>query len=338
MLIVMRRSATEAQVNQVLEVARAQGLTPVPIPGAQRTAVGLIGNQGAIDPAPFQELAGVRECIRVSRPYKLVSRETKPEDTVVTVHRTQIGEGSLALIAGPCGIESAEQALTIARRVKEAGASLFRGGLYKPRTSPYSFQGMQEKGLDILRAVRQETDLGIVTEVIDRSSLEAVHPIVDMVQVGARNMQNFRLLRAVGQCGKPVLLKRGMSATLEEFFMAAEYILSEGNYDVVLCERGVRTYLDHTRNTLDLAVIPAVKSLSHLPIIADPSHAAGIRAMVRPLALAAAAAGADGLMVEVHHEPDRALSDGPQSLLPEDFVKLTEAARAIHQTQRSQKA
>lgn len=337
MLIVMRRSATEEQIQQVLEVARSQGLTPVAIPGAQRTAVGLTGNQGAIDPAPFQELSGVRECIRVSRPYKLVSRETKPEDTVVTVHRTRIGDGSLALIAGPCGIESAEQALTIARRVRKAGACLFRGGLYKPRTSPYSFQGLQEKGLDILRAVKQETGLGIVTEIIDRSSLEEVHPIADMVQVGARNMQNFRLLRAVGRCGKPVLLKRGMSATLEEFFMAAEYILSEGNYDVVLCERGVRTYLDHTRNTMDLAVIPAVKDLSHLPIIADPSHAAGIRSMVPPLALAAAAAGADGLMVEVHHEPDKALSDGPQSLLPEDFEKLVRAAKAIHQTQRDQR-
>jgi len=254
----------------------------------------------------------------------------------VVVHKTRIGDGDLALIAGPCGIESAEQAMTIARYVRDAGASLFRGGLYKPRTSPYSFQGMQEKGLDILRGIKAETDLGIVTEVIDRSSLDAVHSVVDMVQVGARNMQNFRLLRAVGQCGKPVLLKRGMSATLDEFFMAAEYILSEGNYDVVLCERGVRTYLDHTRNTLDLAVIPAVKNLSHLPVIADPSHAAGIRSMVRPLALGAAAAGADGLMVEVHHEPDKALSDGPQSLLPEDFEKLARAAQAIHQTQRAQ--
>ena len=338
MLIVMRRAATQEQIHRVLEVAKAEGLTPVPIPGAQRTAVGLTGNQGAIDPLPFQELPGVRECIRVSRPYKLVSRETKPEDTAVKVHKAKIGDGSLALIAGPCGIESAEQALTIARQVSKAGASLFRGGLYKPRTSPYSFQGMQEEGLEIVKAVKEETDLGIVTEVIDRSSLDAVHSIVDMVQVGARNMQNFRLLQAVGRCGKPVLLKRGMSATLEEFFMAAEYILSEGNYDVVLCERGVRTYLDHTRNTLDLAVIPAVKNLSHLPIIADPSHAAGIRTMVRPLALAAAAVGADGLMVEVHHEPDKALSDGPQSLLPEDFERLAEAAKAIHQAQRDRTA
>jgi 3-deoxy-7-phosphoheptulonate synthase len=338
MLIVMRRSATEEEIRRVLEVARAQGLTPVPIPGAQRTAVGLTGNQGAIDPLPFQELDGVRECIPVSRPYKLVSRETKPDDTIVTVHGTKIGDGGLALIAGPCGIESAEQALTIARHVRKAGATLYRGGLYKPRTSPYAFQGLQEAGLDILREVKAETGLGIVTEVIDLSSLDAVHSIADMVQVGARNMQNFRLLQAVGRCGKPVLLKRGMSATLQEFFMAAEYILSEGNYDVVLCERGVRTYLDHTRNTLDLAVIPAVKSLSHLPIIADPSHAAGIRSMVRPLALAAAGAGADGLIVEVHHEPDKALSDGPQSLLPEDFEKLTEAARAIHRTQRDRRA
>jgi 3-deoxy-7-phosphoheptulonate synthase len=338
MLIVMRKSATDEQIDRVMKVAETQGLTPVPIPGAQRTAVGLTGNQGAIDPRPFQELEGVRECIRVSRPYKLVSRETKPEDTVVEVHKTKVGDGSLTLIAGPCGVESAEQAVTIARHVGKAGAALFRGGLYKPRTSPYSFQGMQEEGLDILRDIKAETDLGIVTEVIDRSSLDAVLPVVDMVQVGARNMQNFRLLRAVGQCGKPVLLKRGMSATLEEFFMAAEYILSEGNYDVVLCERGVRTYLDHTRNTLDLAVIPAVKDLSHLPVIADPSHAAGIRSMVRPLALGAAAAGADGLMVEVHHEPDKALSDGPQSLLPEDFAKLARAAKAIHQTQQAQTA
>ena len=335
MLITLQEGITTEQKNNIRSILYSDGCIVRDLSETGQNIIGAVG-RGNTDIEALKKLPGVEAVIPISTPFKLVSRELHPEDTVVQVGDVAIGSDRIVIVAGPCAVESREQCMIIAREVKKYGAVLFRGGAYKPRTSPYSFQGMQEKGLGILKDVKAETGLGIVTEVIDRSSLDAVHSFVDMVQVGARNMQNFRLLRAVGQCGKPVLLKRGMSATLEEFFMAAEYILSEGNYDVVLCERGVRTYLDHTRNTLDLAVIPAVKNLSHLPVIADPSHAAGIRSMVRPLALAAAAAGADGLMIEVHHEPDKALSDGPQSLLPEDFEKLVRAARAIHQTQRAQ--
>jgi 3-deoxy-7-phosphoheptulonate synthase len=303
------------------------------MPGAQRTAIGITGNPGALESSEFEDLRGVAEAIRVSKPYKLVSREVKSEDSLVRVgtgeNAVTFGGRELAVIAGPCAVESREQAFAAAARVKKAGARLFRGGAFKPRTSPYSFQGMGEEGLKILGEVRRELGLWIVTETIDPENCELVEQYADVLQVGARNMQNFSLLKRVGRSKKPVLLKRGMSATLEEFLMAAEYILSEGNYNVILCERGVRTFADHTRNTLDLSVIPAVKALSHLPIIADPSHGTGKRDKVTPLARAAVAVGADGLIVEVHAEPDHALSDGSQSLFPEQFDELMKQVAAI---------
>jgi 3-deoxy-7-phosphoheptulonate synthase len=278
-------------------------------------------------------MPGVIECIPVSKPYKLVSRDLKQENTVVRIP-TPLGEvifggNAVAIIAGPCAIESREQAFTIAQSVKAAGARLFRGGAYKPRTSPYSFQGLGEPGLRILAEVKENFGLGIVTEAIDNESLDLVEKYADVIQIGARNMQNFSLIKRAGHSHKPVLLKRGMSATLDEFLMAAEYIMSEGNYDVILCERGVRTFSDFTRNTLDLSVIPAVHRRSHLPIAVDPSHGTGRRNKVLPLSRAAIAVGADGLLVEVHHDPDRALSDGPQSMLPEEFEQLICEAREI---------
>jgi 3-deoxy-7-phosphoheptulonate synthase len=278
-------------------------------------------------------MAGVVECIPVSKPYKLVSREVKEEDTVVRVPipggEVTIGGNSLCMIAGPCAIESREQAMAIAARVQAAGATLFRGGAYKPRTSPYSFQGLGEEGLKILAEVREQFGLGIVTEAVDSESLDLVERYADVIQIGARNMQNFSLLKRAGRLRKPVLLKRGMSATLDEFLMAGEYVMAEGNYNVILCERGVRTFSDFTRNTLDLSIIPAVKRRSHLPILVDPSHGTGRRHKVLPLSRAAVAVGADGLLIEVHHEPDRALSDGMQSILPEEFEQLMDEVRQI---------
>jgi 3-deoxy-7-phosphoheptulonate synthase len=340
MLIVMKPQATEEDVAGVCRKIEALGYRPHPMPGAQRTAIGITGNPGPLEPAEFESLPGVAEAIPVSKPYKLVSREVKGEDSLVKVVTSDsrdaggatsvtIGARELAIIAGPCAIESRDQALRAAERVREAGARLFRGGAFKPRTSPYSFQGLGEKGLEILAEVRREFGLGIVTETIDPENCDLVEQYADVLQVGARNMQNFSLLKRVGRSPKPVLLKRGMSATLEEFLMAAEYVLSEGNYNVILCERGVRTFADHTRNTLDLSVIPAVKRLSHLPIIADPSHGTGRRDKVLPLARAAVAVGADGLIIEVHPEPDRALSDGYQSLHPDQFADLMAEVTAI---------
>jgi len=324
MLVVMNARASEAEARAVCEKIRRMGLTPHPMPGEGRTAIGITGNPGPLDPLAFESMPGVLQAIPVTKPYKLVGREIKPDDSVVRVgpEKARLGGGAFSVIAGPCAIESREQALAAARAVKAAGAVLFRGGAYKPRTSPYAFQGLGEEGLEILKEVRAETGLGIVTEAVDPPSMEKVAAVADMVQIGARNMQNYSLLRLAGGCGRPVLLKRGMSATLEELLMAAEYVLSEGNYDVVLCERGVRTFADHTRNTLDLAIVPAVKRLSHLPILVDPSHGTGRREKVEPLALAALAAGADGLLVEVHPDPDAALSDGPQSLAPDAFGEL----------------
>jgi len=323
MLIVMRAQASEEDIAGVCARIESLGYRPHKMPGATRTAIGITGNPGAIDPVEFEDLSGVAEAIRVSKPYKLVSREVKQENTQVrigsAVGSPMIGGPDLIVIAGPCGVESREQAFEAALAVKAAGAHLFRGGAYKPRTSPYAFQGLGIEGLKILAEIREATGLGIVTEAVDEASLDAVCEYGDCIQIGARNMQNFSLLRRAGRSKLPVLLKRGMSATLEEFLMAAEYILSEGNYNVVLCERGVRTFADHTRNTLDLSVVPAVKSLSHLPIIVDPSHGTGKRDKVTPLARAAVAVGADGLIVEVHAHPDRALSDGAQSLTPEGF-------------------
>ncbi len=333
MLIVMKPQASEEDVRRVCRKIEAMGFRAHPIPGAQRTAIGITGNPGAIEPGEFDSLPGVAEAIPVSKPYKLVSREVKGEDSLIRVGTgdtaVTVGGKELAIIAGPCAVESREQAFAAAERVRKAGARLFRGGAFKPRTSPYSFQGLGKDGLEILAEVRRRYGLAIVTETIDPENCDLVEEYADVLQVGARNMQNFSLLKRVGRSPKPVLLKRGLSATLEEFLMAAEYVLAEGNYNVILCERGVRTFADHTRNTLDLSVIPGVKRLSHLPIIVDPSHGTGKREKVIPLARAAVAVGADGLIVEVHPEPDRALSDGYQSLFPEQFEELMQQVTAI---------
>ena len=329
MLVVMRAQADAEDIRRVCEKIQSLGFRAHVMPGAERTAVGITGNHGPVNPAEFEDLPGVAEAIPVSKPYKLVSREVKPDNTVVRVAGVPVGGGELALCAGPCSVESREQILTAARAVKAAGATLLRGGAYKPRTSPYAFQGLGEEGLKYLAEARAETGLGIVTEAIDVETFDLVEQYTDCLQIGARNMQNFSLLRRAGRSRLPVLLKRGMSSTLEEFLMAAEYILSEGNYQVILCERGVRTFADHTRNTLDLSVVPAVQRLSHLPIIVDPSHGTGKRDKVHPMALAAIAAGASGLIVEVHPNPDRALSDGFQSLYPEQFAELADECRAV---------
>jgi 3-deoxy-7-phosphoheptulonate synthase len=333
MLVVMQSRATEEQIREVCKRIESLGLKAHPMPGSLRTAIGITGNKGAIDLGTLESLPGVVECIPVSKPYKLVSRETKQEDTILRIPTPSgdviIGGDKIALVAGPCAVETEEQCLAIAERVKKSGARLFRGGAYKPRTSPYSFQGLGEEGLKILSKVREKYGFGIVTEAIDNESLDLVEEYADVIQIGARNMQNFSLLKRAGRAKKPVLLKRGMSATLDEFLMAAEYILSEGNYNVMLCERGVRTFSDFSRNTLDLAVVPAVKKRSHLPIFVDPSHGTGKRHKVLPLSRAAVAVGADGLLIEVHHEPEKALSDGMQSLLPEEFIALADEMRQI---------
>src|SRR3984885_2271921 len=331
MLVVMQGHATKAQVRAVCQKIESLGYRAHSIPGAERTAIGITGNQGEVEPGTLEEMSGVQEVIRVTKPYKLVSRDIKEENTVVRFAGSDatIGGPELAVIAGPCAIESREQAFAIAERVQRAGAQFFRGGAYKPRTSPYSFQGLGEEGLRIMAEVRDQFGMRIVTEAIDNESLDLVEEYADMIQIGARNMQNFSLLKRAGRTRKPVLLKRGMSATLEEFLMAAEYVMSEGNYNVILCERGVRTFADHTRNTLDLSLVPAVQRLSYLPILVDPSHGTGKRNKVTPLSRAAVAVGADGLMVEVHHKPDEALSDGPQSLFPDQFDELMVQVRQI---------
>jgi 3-deoxy-7-phosphoheptulonate synthase len=329
MLVVMKQGATADEIRGVVEAVEARGYKAHPIPGAQRTAIGITGNRGAVEAPVFETLPGVLEVIPVSHAYKLVSREVKPEDTVVDVGGVPVGGPTLAVVAGPCAVESREQVLTVARAVKAAGAQLLRGGAYKPRTSPYSFQGLGEEGLKLLAEAREATGLPIVTEALDTESVELVERYADAIQIGARNMQNFSLLKRVGRSRKPVVLKRGLSATLEELLMSAEYVLAEGNYQVILCERGVRTFSDFSRNTLDLAVVPAVKSMSHLPILVDPSHGTGRRDKVAPLSRAAAAVGADGLMIEVHHDPNRALSDGPQSITPDMFAELMRDLRQI---------
>jgi 3-deoxy-7-phosphoheptulonate synthase len=333
MLVVMRSHATEEEVRAVCARIESLGLRAHPIPGAGRTAIGITGNNGAVDTGALESMPGVIECIPVSKPYKLVSRDVKEENTIVRVPtpsgEVTFGGKAVGMVAGPCAIETREQAFTIAERVRDAGARLFRGGAYKPRTSPYSFQGLCEPGLEIMAQVREEFGLGIITEAVDNESLDLVEKYADVIQIGARNMQNFSLLKRAGHARKPVLLKRGMSATLDEFLMAAEYIMSEGNYQVILCERGVRTFTDHTRNTLDLSVVPAVQRRSHLPILVDPSHGTGRRNKVLPLSRAAVAVGADGILVEVHHDPAHALSDGPQSILPEEFQQLMGECRAI---------
>ena len=333
MLVVMQSHATEEQVRAVCERVESLGLRAHPIPGSNRTAIGITGNSGAIDLGSLESMAGVVECIPVSKPYKLVSRDAKEENTVVRIPTPAgevcVGGAALVIVAGPCAVETREQTMVGAERVKAAGAHLFRGGAYKPRTSPYSFQGLGEDGLKILAEVRERFGLGIVTEAVDNESLDLVEEYADVIQIGARNMQNFSLLKRAGKASKPVLLKRGMSATLDEFLMAAEYILSEGNYQLMLCERGVRTFSEHTRNTLDLSIIPAVQTRSHLPILVDPSHGTGRRSKVLPLSRAAIAVGADGLLVEVHHDPDHALSDGMQSIIPEELEQLMKEVRQI---------
>src|ERR1700681_296395 len=331
MLVVMQAHAKEEAIRAVCDKIEALGYRAHSIPGAERTAIGITGNRGEIEPGTIEEMPGVQEIIRVTKPYKLVSRDMKGENTVVSFPGTDatFGGPGLAIVAGPCAIESREQAFAVAERVHRAGAQFFRGGAYKPRTSPYAFQGLGEEGLQIMAEIREQYGMKIITEAIDNESLDLVEEYADMIQIGARNMQNFSLLKRAGRAKKPVLLKRGMSATLEEFLMAAEYILSEGNYNVALCERGVRTFADHTRNTLDLSLVPAVQRLSHLPIFVDPSHGTGKRNKVTPLSRAAVAVGADGLMVEVHHKPDEALSDGPQSLFPDQFDELMVQVRQI---------
>jgi len=329
MLIVMHTTATDEQIAAVVQKIESLGFRAHPMPGAQRTAIGITGNAGPIDPGIFEGMPGVIEAMPVSKPYKLVSREFKPEKTVVRVGEAEIGGDELAIIAGPCAVESYEQTMTIARLISDPRVKFFRAGAYKPRTSPYTFQGLAEEGLKILAEVRERFGMKIVTEAIDHESADLVEKYADVMQIGARNMQNFSLLRRAGQARIPVLLKRGMSATLDELLLAAEYILAEGNYNVILCERGIRTFAQHTRNTLDLAIIPAVQRLSHLPIIVDPSHGTGRRDKIIPMARGSVAAGADGLIVEVHHEPDRALSDGPQSLTPEMFREMVDQVQQI---------
>lgn len=329
----MNSCATESQIENVCRAVSLHGYRAHPIPGAQRTAIGVTGNRGEIDEGRFAALEGVAEVIRVSKPYKLVGREMHPEDTVVRFPGSDVAIGGreLALIAGPCSIESRESAFAIAEVAARSGARLFRGGAYKPRTSPYSFQGLGEEALRVLAEVRQRFGLLIVTEAIDEYSLEKVELYADMIQIGARNMHNHALLRRAGRSRRPVLLKRGLAATLEELLMAAEYILSEGNFNVALCERGIRTFSSHCRNTLDLSIVPAIKQLSHLPVIVDPSHGTGERDKVLPLARAAIAVGADGLIVEAHCAPERALSDGAQSLDPNELAELARQTSAVAQ-------
>jgi 3-deoxy-7-phosphoheptulonate synthase len=331
MLVVMKAQATQEQIQAVCASIERLGFRAHPLPGAQRTAIGITGNQGEVDRGNLEELSGVAEVIRVSKAYKLASRDVKEEDTVTRFAGTDaaIGGKGLAIIAGPCSIENRDQAFAIAEQVAASGARFFRGGAYKPRTSPYAFQGLGLEALRIMAEIRSRWGLRIVTEAIDNETLDLVAEWADVVQIGARNMQNFSLLKRAGQLRKPVMIKRGLSATLDEFLMAAEYVMSEGNYEVILCERGVRTFADHTRNTLDLSIIPAVRRVSHLPILVDPSHGTGKRDSVLPMARAAVASGADGIMVEVHDHPENALSDGPQSIYPSQFVCMMDELEQI---------
>lgn len=323
MLIVMSHTATQADIDTVIATVSEMGFTAAPIPGSERTAIGVLGNKGYVDDTKIRDLPGVQQAIHVSKPYKLVSRDFHPENTIVDVAGVKIGEGQRpVVVGGPCAVESEEQILTTARFVKQVGADLLRGGAFKPRTGPHTFQGLREEGLKLLAKAREATGLPIVTEVMSPDNVGLVADYADLLQVGARNMQNFDLLRELGKIRKPVLLKRGMSATIEEFLAAAEYILAEGNDQVILCERGIRTFETATRNTLDLAMVPLVKELTHLPVMVDPSHATGKRSLVPPMSKAALVAGAHGVLVEVHPEPEKALSDGPQSLTFPGFESL----------------
>ena len=331
MLIVLKPEATEKNIENVLRVIEHLGYKPHPMPGASRTAIGITGNKGSIDPAHFENLPGVADAIRVTKPYKLISRDLRPEKSVIKVGNSTIGGDELAIIAGPCAVENSDQVFKVAKNVAASGAKFFRGGAFKPRTSPYAFQGMGEDGLKILAEVRDQFGLNIVTEAMDERGVDLVEKYGDCIQIGARNMQNFSLLKYAGQTRKPILLKRGLSATLDEFLLAAEYVMAEGNYDVILCERGIRTFADHARNTIDLSIVPAVHRLTHLPIIVDPSHGTGRNYMVNPLARAGVAVGADGLIIEVHPCPEEALCDGAQALTPEQYLELTEQVKMIHE-------
>ena len=330
MLVVMQKGASEETVKALVNAIEKRGYTARPIPGGERVSIGILHNTGSVDADHFQGLDGVKEVIPVTKPYKLVSREFKQENTCIRVGDAVFGNGSLPVIAGPCAVETEDQILSIANSVKDAGAALLRGGAFKPRTSPYSFQGLGKKGLELLAKARKETGLPVVTEAMDVETFDIVEEYADIIQIGARNMQNFSLLRRAGKSPRPVILKKGMSALLQEWLMAAEYIMEEGNNQVILCERGVRTFIRHSRNTLDLTVVSAVKKESHLPVIVDPSHAAGVREQVISLAFACAAFGVDGVMIEVHNKPEEALSDGAQSLYPEQFKTVMEKMKAIH--------
>ena len=330
MVVVMQAGSSEEQIQHVIDRLVAMGFDVHRSTGATHTVLGAVGVRSDVDPRDIELLEGVREVVRITQPYKLASRAFRPEGTVVEVGKgVRIGGPEVVVAAGPCAVESAEQILTIAERVAQHGAKLLRGGAFKPRTSPYTFQGLGEQGLKLLRQAADKNDLLVVSEVMDTSQIAMMLPYVDLLQVGARNMQNYHLLRALGEVPKPVLLKRGMSATIEELLLSAEYIMAGGNYNVILCERGIRTFETYTRNTLDIAAIPVIKKHSHLPIIADPSHGTGRRDKVPPMARAAVAAGADGLLIEVHHDPEHALSDGAQSLYADQFAQLMAELRII---------
>jgi 3-deoxy-7-phosphoheptulonate synthase len=330
MLIVMRHGAAEDEIQRVVQTIEEMGYQARPMPGKQRTTVGLVGNDGRVDGSRLAALPGVQEIIHVTKPYKQVSREWQPESTVVRLPGgLTVGGDDVVVMAGPCSVESERQILAAARAVREAGATVLRAGAFKPRSSPYAFQGLGRSGLELLARAREETGLLIVTEAMDAEGLDQVVEVADIVQLGARNMQNYSLLKHAGRCGKPVLLKRGLSATIQELLLSAEYLLAEGNRQVILCERGIRSFDQATRNLFDLSAVPVVHGLSHLPIVADPSHGTGHRDMVIPMARAAVAAGADGLLVEVHPNPDRALSDGAQSLYPEQFERMMKEVRLI---------
>src|SRR5882724_10174553 len=331
MLIVMKANATAREIDAVVEVVQAIGFRAHPLPGPTRTAIGITGNEGVIDSRRFEDLPGVAEVIRVSKPYKLITLDLRPEKTIVRVGDATIGGGELAIIAGPCAIENRDQAFAVAEAVQQSGARFFRGGVWKPRTSPYTFQGLGDKAWEIMADIRQAFGLKIVTEAVEESNVDLIEQHGDIIQIGARSMQNFSLLKRAGRSKLPVLLKRGMAATLEEWLLAAEYIMAEGNYNVILCERGVRTFAQHTRNTLDLASVPAIRRISHLPVIVDPSHGTGTAYMVTPLARAGVATGADGLMIEVHNQPELSLSDSAQALTPSQYLQLVAEVREIHE-------
>jgi 3-deoxy-7-phosphoheptulonate synthase len=331
MLIVMKPDAGASEISRVIEIVEKLGFRAHTMPGASRTAIGVTGNRGAVDPAHFENLPGVADTIRVTKPYKLISRDLRPEKSAIKVGTAVIGGAELAIIAGPCAVETPEQVFAAADAVAKSGAKFFRGGAFKPRTSPYAFQGKGEDGLKILADVRAQYGLNIVTEAMDERGIDLVEKYGDCIQIGARNMQNFSLLKYAGKTRKPILLKRGMSATLEEFMLAAEYIMAEGNYDVILCERGIRTFADHARNTMDLSVVPALQRYTHLPVIVDPSHGTGHNYMVTPMARAGVAVGADGLIIEVHPRPEEALCDGAQALTLDQYTELVGQVSRLHE-------